>query len=126
MRPDPQVSTSNATERDAMVRGWAVLKRLRARSIDLSRVQLLRKADTVVLRDDLRLQALLQALGLNDEGIEEFPPALHRDCGSGMLLWQFPIQFAPYLIELSRHRVRTYLEIVVRHGGSFVVTTEYL
>ncbi len=46
--------------------------------------------------------------------------------GRGLRLWQYPMQFAPYLIEVSGRKVERYLEIGVRHGGSFVTTVEYL
>jgi hypothetical protein len=29
-------------------------------------------------------------------------------------------------VELASHRVENYLEIGVRHGGTFVITVEYL
>jgi hypothetical protein len=54
-----------------------------------------------------------------------FPPSLHR-YGGGLLHWQYPNQFAKYLVELSRHRIGSYLEIGLRHGGTFVITVEYL
>jgi predicted O-methyltransferase YrrM len=46
--------------------------------------------------------------------------------GAGLLHWQYPNQFSKYLVELTRHRIESYLEIGVRHGGTFVITLEYL
>ena len=105
---------------------WGLLKGLRPRAIDLSRIEVLRSEPLRSLGDPGRLQNLLQQLGLNDEGLNEFPAQLHPYCGQGLLIWQFPIQFGPYLTELARHRIDSYLEIGVRHGGSFVATVEFL
>ena len=69
---------------------------------------------------------LLPRLGLNDEHLNEFPSSLYPYAGSGLLYWQYPNQFSKYLVELARHRVEHYLEIGVRHGGTFVTTVEYL
>jgi hypothetical protein len=69
---------------------------------------------------------LLAEVGLNDELQEQFPTRLHPFTGRGLRLWQLPNQFAPYLQEVASHGVRRYLEIGVRHGGSFVSTVEYL
>jgi hypothetical protein len=72
------------------------------------------------------LERLLVDLGLNDEGMSELPDALHPHCGQGLRIWQYPIQFAPYLAHLAALGVRSYLEVGVRHGGSFVATVELL
>ncbi len=64
-------------------------------------------------------------LGLNDEGLAELPRHLHAHCG-GLRIWQYPIQFGPYLHHLAGLGVRSYVEVGVRHGGSFVATIEYL
>jgi len=63
---------------------------------------------------------------LNDEGFEQIPAELHRYCGAGLRCWQYPSQLAGYLVLLSRLGIRSYLEIGVRHGGTFVLTVEYL
>jgi cephalosporin hydroxylase len=105
---------------------WAKLRRLRAAPIDLSRVRLLREAGLDALRDPRRLEALLAELGLNDEGMEEYPPALHPFCGRGLRIWQYPSQMSRYLADAASLGVRSYLEVGVRHGGSFVATVEYL
>jgi hypothetical protein len=98
----------------------------RRRVIDLGGARVLREAPADALRDPQRLAALLAEGGLNDEHMEQFPAHLHPHCGKGLRLWQLPNQFAPYLIEIARHGVRRYLEIGVRHGGSFSATVEYL
>ena len=107
-------------------RSWASLKGLHPTALDLGRVALLRDAAPDALSDPARLEALLMQLGLNDEALDELPPALRPHSGAGLRVWQYPIQFAPYLLQLSRLGVRSYLEIGIRHGGSFVATAEYL
>ncbi|MCU1283438.1 MAG: hypothetical protein JWM53_6984 [bacterium] len=108
----------------AQRRGWATLKRQRPAAIDLARVALIRQCPRAQLEQRSDVASLLCELGLNDEGLSELPPELHAQCG-GLRIWQYPTQFAPYLAQLARLRVRSYLEIV-RHGGSFVATAEYL
>lgn len=105
---------------------WAGLNALHARPIDLQRVALLRETPCHELADPAALERLLIELGLNDEAIAEFPRELHDRCGGGLRIWQYPIQFGKYLVQLSQLNVRSYLEIGIRHGGSFVATTEYL
>ena len=53
-------------------------------------------------------------------------PELHRSLGQGLRSWQYPVQLAPYLVLLSGLGIRRYLELGVEHGGTFVLTTEYL
>jgi cephalosporin hydroxylase len=105
---------------------WRQLKRLHTLPIDLSRIELLRQAELSTLLDVTRLTALIADLGLNDEALTEYPPSLTSHCGQGLRIWQYPVQFAPYLIDLSQLQIHSYLEIGVRHGGSFIATVEYL
>jgi cephalosporin hydroxylase len=98
-----------------------------ARQMDLRRVRLIREAPLEKLLDPAYLETdLLPSAGFNDELLHEFPASLHRHTGLGLLHWQYPNQFSKYLVELSRHRIESYLEIGVRHGGTFVITVEYL
>lgn len=119
---------SNPLEDRAGVLGksWKKLKRLHPLEIDLGRVELVRGRDVAELSDPQRLEALLLELGLNDDGLMEFPEELHRYCGEGLRIWQYPIQFARYLADLSGLGVRSYLELGTRHGGTFVATVEVL
>lgn len=95
--------------------------------LDLSRLAFIRAASLEELRDRDFLEArLIPGLGLNDEGFEQIPTELHRYCGTGLRCWQYPRQLAGYLVLLSRLGLRSYLEIGVRHGGTFVLTVEYL
>lgn len=106
--------------------GWRLLKGLRTRAIELDRISLIRAQTPDFLQDAGNLEQLLPELGLNDEGLDEFPAHLRRYCGAGLLVWQFPCQFAPYLARLATLGVRSYLELGIRHGGSFVATVEIL
>lgn len=113
------------------VRGflWTHLKMRQgpAKPLDLSRLALLRNATLEQLRDVAFLEnELLPALGLNDEGFQQIPPELHRYCGAGLRCWQYPRQLSGYLVLLSELGIGSYLEVGVRHGGTFVLTTEYL
>ena len=116
------VSTSWAAQKA----GWSLLKGLRTRPIDLGRVSLIRAKTPDYLQHASSLEQLLPELGLNDEGMSEFPSALQPYCGTGLLVWQFPCQFAPYLARLATLGVTSYLELGIRHGGSFVATVEVL
>jgi hypothetical protein len=93
--------------------------------IDLSFASVIRSAPEEDLLDRAKLERVLTHVGLNDE-LDEFPPDLQTFGGFGLRLWQFPNQFAPYLLELAGREIRRYLEIGVRHGGSFITTVEYL
>jgi len=73
-----------------------------------------------------RLEEFLPRLGINDDLPDLIPPHLHWALGKGLRVWQYPCQFAPYLVHIARRPVRSYLEIGVQHGGSFVTTVEYL
>ncbi|HVZ08748.1 class I SAM-dependent methyltransferase [Rhodopila sp.] len=79
------------------------------------------------LRDAGWLEScLLPFLGLNDEMLHEFPRDLYPWCGHGLKSWQYPIQFSHYLVHLSTLGIATYAEVGCRHGGTFIITVEYL
>lgn len=109
----------------AQLKSWAALRRLHPSAIDLARVALLREAGRECLASAEAAEQLVRELGLNDEGVEEFPPHLHAHFG-GLRIWQYPSQFGPYLHHVAQLGVRSYLEVGIRHGGSFVATIEYL
>ena len=95
--------------------------------MELERLELIERAGLDELRDAGWLEeTLLPALGINDDAPELFPPELRRHLGQGLRYWQYPCQLAPYLVLLSRLGIRSYIEIGVQHGGTFVLTTEYL
>ena len=94
---------------------------------DLSVIANLRARDIGPLSDAARLEVeVLPKLGLNNEELNEMPDELYQFCGRGLHYWQYPNQFSKYLVRLSQFKVESYLEIGVRHGGTFVITVEYL
>jgi len=96
-------------------------------SLDLSVLPVLTDCDAEKLSDSLLLEAqILPALGFNNEKLEEFPQELFPFCGKGLRHWQYPNQFGEYLVLLSKLKPASYLEIGVRHGGTFIITLEYL
>jgi hypothetical protein len=98
-----------------------------AQRIDVSVASLIRELPDERLHDADYLETeLLPRLGLNDERLEEFPQKLYEHTGKGLRYWQYPSQFSKYLVEVGRHRPRSYLEIGVRHGGTFVLTAEFI
>jgi hypothetical protein len=111
---------------DAQKRGWALLDALHPAPIDLGCVERIKSVPPAVLLEPNAIESLMLDLGLNGEGRDELPDHLHSACGRGLRIWQYPIQFAPYLRWLARLRVRSYLEIGIRHGGSYVLTVEVL
>jgi hypothetical protein len=111
---------------DAKARGWRMLRSLRPAAIDLERIALIRECAPVDLLQAALLEDLLLRLGLNDEGLEEYPADLRPFCGQGLRVWQYPSQFSKYLVTVASRRVRSYLELGIRHGGSFVTTVEVL
>jgi cephalosporin hydroxylase len=120
--PSPRSSSVSV---EAQLRGWATLRGLHPRAVDLDRVELFRSAPISALLDVARLEATIEAAGINEEGIDEFPGTLREHFG-GLRIWQYPVQFAPYLRTLAEFDIGSYLEVGVRHGGSFIATVEYL
>ena len=91
--------------------------------IDVSTLSLLRDVDPT---DAAALEAVLPRLGLADDVPLVIPEHLRPFMGKGVRHWQYPNQFAPYLAHVARLGVRSYLEIGVRHGGTFLITAEVL
>jgi cephalosporin hydroxylase len=89
-------------------------------------VKLLRETPLERLINDEYLEELLPQLGLNDEEVHEYPSHLFPYCGQGLKSWQYPIQFAKYLVWISDLSLHSYAEIGVRHGGTFIITLEFL
>lgn len=87
----------------------------------------IRESSVKDLRDLDKLENhIIPALGLNHESGVLFAPHLQPYTGKGLRIWQYPNQFGPYLKFLSVLRIKSYCEIGVRHGGSFITTVEYL
>ena len=100
---------------------------LDVQSLDLSMVNRIRELPKETLEDPLKMEVeVLPQLGLNKEVLEEFPESLHSFCGQGLFHWQYPNQFSKYLVHLSKYKISSYVEIGVRHGGTFIITLEYL
>jgi cephalosporin hydroxylase len=116
----------DAQEWEKQRRRWSSLSALHSTPIDLARIGLIRGAGVDELSDARALETLVVRLGLNDEALAEIPAELRPHAGQGLRIWQYPNQFGPYLAHLSRLRIRSYLEIGIRHGGSFVATAEVL
>lgn len=102
-------------------------RRLRTKSIDLTKLELISEGPLDRLKDPSYLEhELLPHLGLNNDFLHQIPRRLHPHTGKGLLHWQVPNQFGEYLVKLSECRIESYLEIGIRHGGTFVITIEYL
>lgn len=73
---------------------------------------------------------LLPSLGLNNENLDEQPSELihYMGGGIGLRIWQYPIQFAKYASLISKHasKIRSYMEIGCRYGGTYIFHVEYL
>jgi hypothetical protein len=105
---------------------WGKLKSLLPVRVDLGLVERIRECDRAWLADARNLESLILELGLSGEGLEEYPPHLHARCGEGLRIWQYPSQFSRYLADLAQLGVASYLEVGVRHGGTFIATVEVL
>ncbi len=90
-------------------------------------ISLIRNASLRELRDEAFLrEEFLLMLGLNGEGLAEFPKELYPWCGKGIRSWQYPIQFSAFLVKLSNYKISSYVEIGCRFGGTFIIMVEYL
>ena len=72
---------------------------------------------------------VLPQLGLNgttNYNFEIFPKELKPHLLSGLRIWQYPNQFAQFLVEISKLNIEYYLEIGMENGGSFIVIVEFL
>ncbi|HEY0511089.1 MAG TPA: class I SAM-dependent methyltransferase [Thermoanaerobaculia bacterium] len=119
-------SETSPAQPPGRLEAWKKLKSLHPRPLDLGRLALIEARSRAELADPAQLAALIPELGLNDEAIEEIPAHLHPWCGQGLRIWQYPNQFGRYLADLAGRRISSYLEIGVRHGGTFVATVEIL
>lgn len=95
------------------------------RVIDLNRVRMLQQLNREELTDAAVLEELLPKLGLSSSR-NLVPAELRPYAGTGLWHWQHPKQFSRYLVHLASLPIRSYLEIGVKYGGTFVITVEYL
>jgi hypothetical protein len=69
-------------------------------------------------------------IGLNNELYHEFPSFLYpyMNSNTGLRIWQYPSQLSKYLLLLANFQIpiKSYLEIGVRHGGTFIFLSEYM
>lgn len=93
--------------------------------IDFGRARLIRASTPEQLADEGYIRGLMLRLGMNDEAAEEQPNEVLENAG-GLRIWQYPNQFAKYILKARELGVKSYLEIGCRWGGTFVLTTEYL
>jgi cephalosporin hydroxylase len=107
-------------------KNWRKLKRLHPVSIDLTKIALIGDKSLEFLSDPDKIESLILELGLTDDSAAEFPASLYPYCGKGLHIMQYPIQFNRYLVDLSKLKISSYLEVGIRHGGTFVTTVEYL
>lgn len=95
--------------------------------LDLSVINIISNTPVTRLTNEHFMETeLLPRLGFNNENLHEFPEELYPFCGKGLLHWQYPNQFSGYLVLLAKLKPASYLEIGVRHGGTFIITLEYL
>lgn len=90
-------------------------------------IERIRCAPLSQLREIGGVESLLLDLGLHDpvEGMVRESQLCYS--GKGLSIWQRPIEFASYLVWLSkRPAIQSYLEFGVESGGSFITTVEYL
>jgi hypothetical protein len=93
-------------------------------TLDLSRIDLIRNATYEQLTNYQFVLSLIHSLGLNNEIPQENPNYFETYAG-GIYIWQYPHQFAPFLIYLSEFNIKSVIEIGVRYGGTFVLMNEY-
>ena len=68
-------------------------------------------------------QELLPAMGLTKHEAPHMMPAhLRPRVGRGVQPMQFPNQFGPYLAEMTRAGIRSYVEVGLDRGGAFAIT----
>ncbi|MFM1798086.1 MAG: hypothetical protein RLZZ117_364 [Cyanobacteriota bacterium] len=117
----------------ALFRGLKNLARLKEdRDVKraLAKLETLSQTTTQALQQPQIIEALIiqsglhQSIGVGEE--YEWPASLEAHTNKGLKIWQYPSQFSQYLTFLSHHQIRSYLEIGVAYGGTFVFTVSYL
>ena len=87
----------------------------------------IRQTPPNTLQNTASVEQLLLGLGLHDQLEGNVPDEMLQYTGKGLSIWQWPNQFAPYLAWLATQpSIRSYVEIGVNMGGSFIATVEYL
>lgn len=93
--------------------------------MELERINLIKNSSKRELENVDYLENLIISLGFNTEILREQPEVVQKN-GGGLLIWQYPNQFSKYLLLLKTLKIRSYIEIGCRWGGTFVLTNEYL
>tara|TARA_Y100000816_G_scaffold215663_1_gene160902 strand:+ start:878 stop:1570 length:693 start_codon:yes stop_codon:yes gene_type:complete len=93
--------------------------------MEIVKKNLITDSDVNNLKNENYVHDLICKLGFNNEALHEQPDIVKNNMG-GLKIWQYPNQFSKYLLFLQKFKIESYLEIGVRHGGTFVLTNEYL
>lgn len=72
------------------------------------------------------IEEILPTFGMNDEYPLEIPKIFEPYMGWGIRFWQYPNQFSKLLTYIKDKEIDSYLEIGVRHGGTFIIINELL
>ncbi len=96
------------------------------KNLEIDKIKIIRESKKEELKDFSFVENMLCELGLNDEELFNFPEKLIKYTGKGLQSWQYPSQFGKYLIKLTDYKINSYIEIGAKHGGTFIITTEYL
>lgn len=75
---------------------------------------------------ETEIEAILPTFGMNDEYLEEIPDEFRGYSGWGIKFWQYPNQLTKLLCYLKDKNIKSYLEIGVRYGGTFILINELL
>ena len=72
------------------------------------------------------IEEILPTFGMNDESLDEMPEIFKPYFGWGIKFWQYPNQLSKLLTFIKGKDISSYLEIGVRHGGTFIILNELL
>lgn len=72
------------------------------------------------------IEEIIPTFGMNDECPNELPTKFSSYYGWGIKTWQYPNQFSKLLYYLKDKTIKSYFEIGVRHGGTFILMNEVL
>jgi cephalosporin hydroxylase len=84
--------------------------------------------DDLIVDESYMEKFIIEKVGLNNENLSEQPVELVSYYGKGLYIWQYPKQFAKYIIWLMKNakNCESYLEVGCRWGGTFIVICEVL
>ena len=102
-----------------------MIRKILNEGINLSRVGIVTNSNPIDLLNKEYIEKIILQLGMNIEKPLEQPDIVNNN-GGGLYIWQYPNQFASYLLFIQQFKINSYLEIGCRWGGTFILTTEYL